>query len=125
MEPDVLKFIGDYGIIGFLLYFFVKEFFAYLNKNKVADTLKDANKDRKDDTNRVAERLNTENNSQDIAIVSLQKDIDFVKLQVSNHLPTAISEIKEELKKHDEDERKMWKIIMQIAIKNGIDISNY
>lgn len=96
MEPEIITFIGNYGVVGLILYFFIKEFFSYLNKNKVAETLKDANKDRKADTDEVAKNLNSEQN---ICLAEIKKDIEFIKTQVSNHIPTSLKELNDKLDK--------------------------
>ena len=51
--------------------------------------------DRKDDTDEVAKDLSKTNNQQDVCLAELKKDVEFVKLQVSNHLPTAMKDLNE------------------------------
>jgi hypothetical protein len=34
MEQEILQFIGNYGVLGLLCYFSIKEFFNWLGKNK-------------------------------------------------------------------------------------------
>jgi hypothetical protein len=113
MEPEIITFLRDYGILGFLAYIFIKDFFAYLNKNKIADTLKDANADRKTDTDEVARELNSK---QEVCIEGMRKDIEFIRLQVSNHLPTAIKEITDKLDKHIEKQNEFeTEVLVKVA----------
>ena len=69
MEVDIVQLVGNYGVVGIILYLFIKEFFAYLNKTKVADTLKDANADKKHDTDEVAHKLD---NTQEVRLGKLE-----------------------------------------------------
>jgi len=116
---EIFSLLGDYGVVALLFAWFIYQFFK--DKTK-ADTLKSANKDRKIGTDEVARQLN---NEQEVCIAKMEKDIEFIRLQVSNHLPTAMKEMNERLLKHDDDERRMWKLLIQLSAKQGIDISNF
>lgn len=83
MEADIAQLVGNYGVLGLILYFFIKEFFSYLNKNKVADTLKDANNNRKIDTEDVAFRLKEHENQDEKDIALLKQKTDTLE---NNHL---------------------------------------
>lgn len=109
-EDQIFQLIGNYGAVALLFGWFI---FQYFKERKVADTLKNANSDKKDDTDEVARELNSK---QDVCLEGMRKDIEFIKLQVSNHLPTAIKELSDELKKHITDQNTFEKdILVKIA----------
>jgi hypothetical protein len=99
--------------------------YLYFNSKKKAETLVIRDEDRKDDTDEVAKDLSKTNNQQDVCLAELKKDMEFIRLQVSNHLPTAIKDVSDKLALHDQDERKIWKLLIALAIKNGIDTTNF
>ena len=81
MEEAIAQLIANYGVVGLILYFAIKEFFSYLNKNKIAETLKEANDDRKTDTDEVARELNSK---QDVDLGRIDERIKTIE---TNHLP--------------------------------------
>jgi archaellum component FlaC len=87
MEPEIITFLKDYGILGFLAYIFIKDFFAYLNKNKIADTLKEANDDRKPGTDEVARELN---NNQDINLGRIDERLKVIECNHLVHIQAAL-----------------------------------
>jgi hypothetical protein len=122
-EIDFTQILLQNGISS--LFVIVIIAYLYFQSKKKAETLIIKDDNRKDDTDEVAKDLSKTTHQQDLNLVGLTKDIEFVKLQVSNHLPTAIKELSDKLELHDQDERKVWKILIALAVKNGIDISNF
>lgn len=113
MEPEIMQFLGQYGVLGLLVYIFIKDGFAYLKDKRTADTLKEANAERKEGTDEVAKALD---NKQEVCIATMGKDVEFIKLQVSNHIPTAIKELNEKLDTHIKDQNKFeTDVLVKIA----------
>ena len=98
------------GTTGALFAWFI---YQYFQEQKVRTTLKEANTDRKTDTDEVARELNTK---QEVCIAEMRKDIEFIKNQVSNHLPTSMKEIQDKLDKHIENQNIFEKeMLMKVA----------
>ena len=94
---EIINFLLDIGKQSILAVVVI----AYLwitNKNK-ADKLVVKDGERKTDTDEVARQLN---NEQEVCLAKMEKDIEFIKLQVSNHLPTSIKELAGKMDNHIE-----------------------
>ena len=109
-EEQIFQLIGNYGAVALLFAWFI---WQYFKERKVADTLKTSNADKKINTDEVAREINSK---QEVCLEGMRKDIEFIKLQVSNHLPTAMKEINMKLDKHVEDQNIFEKeILVRIA----------
>lgn len=81
---EEIQLISQYGIVGFLGYFFIREVFVLLKNKKNGNGEQDEKQDT--DLARIDERLKN------------------IELQVSNHLPTAMRALSEKLDKHIENQ---------------------
>jgi ribonuclease HII len=97
MEIDFLTILTQAGSAGIVGAMFIA--YMYFDSKKKRETLVIKDTERKTDTDEVARQLN---NEQEVCIAKMEKDIEFIKLQVSNHLPTAMKELMEKLDKHIE-----------------------
>lgn len=107
---EIYELLGNYGAVGILFAWFIYQYFKERSK---ADTLKNANADRKTDTDEVANKLD---NKQEVSLAEMKKDIEFIKLQVSNHIPTTIREINSKLDEHIKNQNEFEKdILVKVA----------
>jgi len=111
MEPEIITFIGNYGVVGLILYFFIKEFFSYLNKNKVAETLKDSNLDKKKDTDEVARELNSK---QDVYLGRIDERLKVIE---TNHLVHIQKSLENNTVEHTQIQVSLAKICQKLEIK--------
>jgi hypothetical protein len=111
MEPEILTFLRDYGILGFLAYIFIKDFFVYLNKNKIAETLKDANAERKEGTDDVARELNSK---QDVDLGRIDERLKIIEC---NHLVHIQKALENNTTEHTDIKVALAKICQKLDIK--------
>jgi hypothetical protein len=109
-EEQIFQLAGNYGAVALLFAWFI---FQYFKEKRVADTLKTSNTDKKADTDEVAREINSK---QEVCLEGMRKDIEFIKSQVSNHLPTSIKELSDKMDKHIADQNIFEKdILVKVA----------
>ena len=87
--------------------------YLYFNSKKKAETLIVKDDERKEGTDEVARELN---NTQEVCLAEMRKDIEFIKSQVSNHLPSVIKEISDKLDEHIKNQNEFEKeVLVKIA----------
>lgn len=99
MENEVIKLIGQYGIVGLLFYFSIKEFFNYIKGRK------ENGKDEKQDTH--------------FAVIDQR-----LKTLEVNHIPHIQNDIKDicqKLEKNEEQHRELLIGQAKIMTKMGIE----
>jgi hypothetical protein len=110
-EIDITQILLQNGISALMVV--VIFLILYFQNKKKADTLVIKDGERKEGTDEVARELNSQ---QEICMAKMEKDIEFIKLQVSNHLPTAMKEINGKLDDHIKNQNEFEKdILVKIA----------
>lgn len=99
MEENILQLVGNYGVLGLLCYFAIKEFFAWLPKKNGSDN---------------GNKVSKEDKIQDTDIVRLQTQVETI---LTNHLP----HIQKELEKNTGDHTDIKVLLGKICQKLEID----